>query len=54
MRARPGRIKADMRIELPHPRLYTVKTTPVVSDYKTMLTEEIRVESIKTVQMGVV
>jgi ABC-type nitrate/sulfonate/bicarbonate transport system ATPase subunit len=54
MRARPGRIKADMRIELPHPRLYTVTTTPAFSDYKTTLTEEIRVESIKTVQMGVV
>jgi len=54
MSARPGRIKADIRIELPHPRLYTVKTTPVFSDYKAALTEEIRGESIKTVQMGVV
>ena len=43
-----------MRIELPYPRRYTVKTTPAFSDYKAALTEEIRVESIKTVQMGVV
>ena len=54
MRARPGRIKADICIELPHPRRYTVKATPVFSDYEAALTEEIRVESIKTVQMGVV
>ncbi len=52
--ARPGRIKADIRIELPHPRLYTVKSTAAFSDYKAALTEEIRVESIKTVQIGVV
>ena len=50
MRARPGRIKADICIELPHPRRYTVKATPVFSDYEAALTEEIRVESIKTVQ----
>jgi len=54
MSARPGRIKADIRIELPHPRLYTVKTTPAFSDYKARLTEDIRVESIKTINMGVV
>ena len=54
MRARPGRIKAHIRIELPHLRRYTVKATPVFSDYEAALTEEIRVESIKTVQMGVV
>ena len=50
MRARPGRIKAHIRIELPHLRRYTVKATPVFSDYEAALTEEIRVESIKTVQ----
>jgi ABC-type nitrate/sulfonate/bicarbonate transport system ATPase subunit len=53
MSARPGRIKADIHIDLPHPRLYTVKTTPAFSDYKATLTEHIRVESIKTAQMGV-
>jgi NitT/TauT family transport system ATP-binding protein/sulfonate transport system ATP-binding protein len=53
MSARPGRIKADIRIDLPHPRLYTVKTTPAFSAFKATLTEDIRVESIKTAQMGV-
>jgi ABC-type nitrate/sulfonate/bicarbonate transport system ATPase subunit len=51
MTARPGRIKSDVRIELPHPRHYTVKTTPAFSEYKARLTEEIRAESIKAAQM---
>ena len=51
MTARPGRIKSDVRIDLPHPRHYTVKTTPAFSDYKARLTEEIRAESIKAAQM---
>jgi NitT/TauT family transport system ATP-binding protein/sulfonate transport system ATP-binding protein len=53
MTARPGRIKSDVRIDLPHPRHYTVKTTPEFSAYKARLTEEIRAESIKTAAMGV-
>jgi len=28
MSARPGRIKADIKIELPHPRSYKIKTSP--------------------------
>jgi NitT/TauT family transport system ATP-binding protein/sulfonate transport system ATP-binding protein len=28
MTARPGRIKCDVAVDLPHPRTYTVKTTP--------------------------
>jgi ABC-type nitrate/sulfonate/bicarbonate transport system ATPase subunit len=52
MTARPGRVKSDVRIELPHPRHYTVKTTPEFSAYKARLTEEIRVESIKAAAMG--
>jgi NitT/TauT family transport system ATP-binding protein/sulfonate transport system ATP-binding protein len=52
MTARPGRIKSDVRIELPHPRHYTVKTTPEFSAYKARLTEEIRAESIKAAAMG--
>ena len=31
MTARPGRIKADVRIDLPHPRHYTMKTAPEFS-----------------------
>jgi ABC-type nitrate/sulfonate/bicarbonate transport system ATPase subunit len=52
MSARPGRVKSDVRIELPHPRHYTVKTTPEFSAYKARLTDEIRVESIRAAEMG--
>src|SRR5438094_418257 len=51
MSARPGRIKADVRIELPHPRHYTMKTAPAFSAYKAQLTEEIRTEALKAVEM---
>ena len=51
MTARPGRIKADVRIELAHPRHYTMKTTPAFSAYKAQLTEEIRTEAMKAVEM---
>ena len=47
MSARPGRIKADVAVALPHPRHYTVKTTPEFSALKARLTEEIRVEALK-------
>jgi NitT/TauT family transport system ATP-binding protein len=46
MTARPGRIKADVPIELPHPRHYTIKTSSEFSALKARLTEEIRVEAI--------
>jgi ABC-type nitrate/sulfonate/bicarbonate transport system ATPase subunit len=46
MSARPGRIKADIPVDLPHPRHYTIKTTPAFSDLKARLTEEIRVEAV--------
>lgn len=52
MSARPGRIKATLEIVLPHPRHYTMKTTADFSRYKAQITEEIRVESIKAVEMG--
>ena len=52
MSARPGRIKATLAIDLPHPRHYTMKTTPEFSRYKAEITEQIRVESIKAVEMG--
>jgi len=48
MSARPGRIKALVAIELPHPRHYKMKTTPEFSAYKARLTEEIRIEAMKT------
>jgi NitT/TauT family transport system ATP-binding protein len=47
MSARPGRIKAEVPVELRHPRHYTIKTTPEFSALKARLTEEIRVEALK-------
>ncbi len=49
MSARPGRIKSDFKVELPHPRHYTLKTSPEFSELKARLTEDIRVEAIRTV-----
>ncbi|GGH06858.1 ABC transporter ATP-binding protein [Alsobacter metallidurans] len=46
MSARPGRIKADIAVDLPYPRHYTVKTTPEFSALKARLTEEIRAEAV--------
>jgi len=47
MTARPGRIKADVPVALPHPRHYTLKTTSEFSALKARLTEDIRVEALK-------
>jgi ABC-type nitrate/sulfonate/bicarbonate transport system ATPase subunit len=44
MSARPGRIKCDLPVALPHPRHYAMKTTPEFAQLKARLTEEIRVE----------
>ncbi|NBS66461.1 MAG: ABC transporter ATP-binding protein [Betaproteobacteria bacterium] len=44
MSARPGRIKLDRPVPLPHPRHYSVKTTPEFSSLKAELTEAVRVE----------
>ena len=52
MTARPGRIKADMRVDLPHPPHYTVKTTPEFSALKARLTEEIRIEAMRAAEGG--
>jgi ABC-type nitrate/sulfonate/bicarbonate transport system ATPase subunit len=46
MTARPGRIKADVPVDLPHPRDYRMKTSPHFSELKARLTEEIRVEAV--------
>src|SRR5215831_3486493 len=47
MTARPGRIKWELGVELPHPRHYTIKTSAVFSALKARLTEEIRVEALR-------
>jgi ABC-type nitrate/sulfonate/bicarbonate transport system ATPase subunit len=46
MSARPGRIKLQREIELPHPRHYSVKTTPGFAALKAELTEAVRAEVI--------
>ena len=51
MSARPGRLKTIVPIDLQHPRHYTMKTTPQLSAYKAQLTEEIRIEAMKTLEM---
>ena len=48
--ARPGRIKTEIKVNLPHPRHYTVKTTPEFMELKARLTEEIRAEAIAAEQ----
>lgn len=47
MSARPGRIKAEIKVDLPHPRSYKIKTTPEFVSLKERLVEEIRVEALK-------
>jgi ABC-type nitrate/sulfonate/bicarbonate transport system ATPase subunit len=44
--ARPGRIKCEVATDLPHPRHYTIKTSPEFMALKARLTEEIRVEAL--------
>jgi ABC-type nitrate/sulfonate/bicarbonate transport system ATPase subunit len=53
MSARPGRIKSVLTVDLPHPRHYTMKTSPEFSRYKAELTEQIRVEAIKTARLEI-
>jgi ABC-type nitrate/sulfonate/bicarbonate transport system ATPase subunit len=43
---RPGRIKTEVPVELPHPRPYTIKTAPEFTALKARLTEEIRSEAL--------
>jgi len=50
MTARPGRIKADLAVDLPHPRHYTMKTSAEFSHLKARLTEEIRVEAVRAAE----
>jgi len=53
MSARPGHVKAEVAVDLAHPRHYTVKTTPEFSALKARLTEEIRVEAIRATASSV-
>src|SRR5439155_363715 len=47
MSARPGRIKAEIAVDLPHPRSYKIKTAPEFVRLKERLVEEIRAEALK-------
>ena len=44
MSARPGRIKLDRPVRIPHPRHYSVKTSAAFSELKAELMEQVRVE----------
>jgi ABC-type nitrate/sulfonate/bicarbonate transport system ATPase subunit len=50
MTARPGRIKSEIAVDLPHPRPYTLKTTPAFVALKQRLVDEIRSEALKAVE----
>jgi NitT/TauT family transport system ATP-binding protein/sulfonate transport system ATP-binding protein len=47
MSARPGRIKTEIAVDLPHPRSYRIKTTSEFVSLKERLVEEIRAEALK-------
>jgi ABC-type nitrate/sulfonate/bicarbonate transport system ATPase subunit len=44
MTARPGRIKRDRVVPLPHPRHYAMKTSPEFARLKAELTDDVREE----------
>jgi NitT/TauT family transport system ATP-binding protein/sulfonate transport system ATP-binding protein len=50
MTARPGRIKADIAVPLPHPRDYRMKAAPEFAALKAELTELIREETIRAAE----
>lgn len=50
MSARPGRIKLDRAVPLPHPRHYSIKTSPAFAALKAELTEAVRVEVLAAQQ----
>jgi ABC-type nitrate/sulfonate/bicarbonate transport system ATPase subunit len=44
MSARPGRIKLNREVAIPHPRHYSIKTKPPFMELKAELTEQVRAE----------
>jgi NitT/TauT family transport system ATP-binding protein len=48
--ARPGHIKTQLAVDFPHPRHYTVKTSPEFMAIKARVTEEIRAETMLKVE----
>ncbi|WP_119070281.1 ABC transporter ATP-binding protein [Aggregatilinea lenta] len=52
MTARPGKIKREVRVTLPHPRTYEVMTTTEFIDIKHTIIEAIREETLKSMAVG--
>jgi ABC-type nitrate/sulfonate/bicarbonate transport system ATPase subunit len=50
MSARPGRVKVDLPVDLPHPRHYAVKTSPRFAALKGELMEQVRSEVLAAQQ----
>ncbi|MEP7205341.1 MAG: ABC transporter ATP-binding protein [Casimicrobiaceae bacterium] len=50
MTTRPGRIKVDRAVPLPHPRHYAMKTSPEFTQLKAELTDEVRTEVLAAQQ----
>ncbi len=53
MTARPGRIKMETPVPLPHPRHWRMKMTPEFAAIEERLTEAIREESLRAAEMNV-
>ncbi|MCC7274378.1 MAG: ABC transporter ATP-binding protein [Alphaproteobacteria bacterium] len=53
MTARPGRIKSEVTVPLPHPRHWRMKTMPEFARLKEQLTEAIREETLRAAAMNV-
>ncbi len=52
MTARPGRIKEEIKIDVPHPRSPDIKMTPMFLELKKKVVKLIREETIKAVQQS--
>ena len=52
MTARPGRMKAEMPVDLPRPRHYDMQITPPFIALKRRVMELIREESMRTQDAG--
>ena len=50
MSARPGRVKLDLPVDLPHPRHYAMKTSPRFAALKAELMEQVRSEVLAAQQ----
>lgn len=51
MTARPGRVKREVAITLPHPRSYDLVTSPEFIEIKRMIVETIREETLKSMNV---